>query len=152
MSAVAIGSRVWDGRDLPRRRDELGVDDVQAVDRPLNVQLDVLVREHLHLVVLGTILELGIGRVRHDLAKSEVVDSALARHFQRRFRSLSLVVLIPGDRRSQHVSIVAAGQSPIAGQDQEQGAANRIAPDHQGVLHLLGRLAEVGNQLGDLRV
>ena len=50
----------------------------------------------------------------------------------------------------KHVAVVAAGQSAIARQDQEQRPRDRIAPHQQAVRDLLGRLAQVGDQLGDL--
>ena len=113
------------GRDLPRRRDELGVRHVQAVDRPLDVELDVFVRQDLDLVELGTVLELGVGRVRDDLAEAEKADSPLARDLERRLDSLGLVVLMPEDRRSQDVAVVAAGQPTIA-RDHQQAATRLI--------------------------
>ena len=121
------------GRDLPRRRDELRVSDVEPVDRALNVQLDVLVGQHLDLVELGPVLELGVGRVRRQLAEPEVADPALAGDLERRLDSLGLVVLVASQRRAQDVAVVAAGQPAVAREHQQQRLLDRVAAYQQRV-------------------
>ncbi len=67
----------------------------------------------------GLVLELGVGRVGGQLAEPEVADPALAGDLERRLDPVGLVVLVARQGRSQHVAVVAAGQPPVAGQDQQ---------------------------------